>query len=451
MKSKVWKRAVFLLLLIGAGLLGKSTTAQESRPSSFSEPVPLPQNLSLAEAKRIAFQNNWDLLAAKSQVDLATAQKIVSKELPNPTFSYSTQKINIDGRSPATPAGNGFWERDYDSFFAINQLFEIAGKRSNRQKSAEAGFAGAQARLEDSRRILDAGITKAYVEAALADAKAGILLQSGRSLRKEADLAGIRFQAGDISQADKEQIEIAAERFELDAKTAEANAKSLKTALEVLLGVKQPRGRLHLSDSLEALAKNLPSLKEGLSGDERPDLLAAEANVKKAEADLNLQKALRIPDPTFLVQYEHNPPDQPNTLGVGVSFPLPLFSHNAGEIRSAWVARDQAQRDLEKTKAQIAADVHTAELSYEEARRRAQQYRREVLPKSARILGAVTFAYEKGAVSYLDLLAAQRNDNDVKIANSQAEADAVESYANYKAALNLNESSESQPSTKDTR
>src|SRR5947209_556804 len=48
---------------------------------------------SLAEAQRIAFERNWDLLAAQSDVDLAVAQKIVAKEFPNPTLAISSLKI----------------------------------------------------------------------------------------------------------------------------------------------------------------------------------------------------------------------------------------------------------------------------------------------------------------------------------------------------------------------
>jgi cobalt-zinc-cadmium efflux system outer membrane protein len=355
----------------------------------------------------------------------------------------------VDGRPSATPSGDGFWERNYDTFFAVNQLFEIGGKRSNRQKSAEAGFEAARFRFEDARRVLDTGVTKDYLDTLLGESKAKILMQSAHSLRKEADLAALRFKAGDISEADKEQIEIAAERFELDSKTAEANAASLKIALEVLLGIKEPRGNLKLTDSLEELAQKSQPISETKDGSDRPDLMAAEANLKKTEADLRLQKALRIPDPTFLLQYEHNPPDQPNTLGVGVAFPLPLFSHNAGNIRSAAVARDEAARQVEKTKAQIASDIGISQLNYQEALHRWKNYRDVVRPKSARILDSVTFAYEKGAASYLDLLAAQRNDNEVRIATAQAAVDTVEAQTNLKSAMNLTELQPLQPESKE--
>src|ERR1035438_627694 len=115
------------------------------------EVAPLGQ-LSLADAQRIAFQRNWDLLAAAAGVDAATAQKIVSKEFPNPAFAFSTTYVNVDNFPNSTPMGNTLWDRSYDTVFAVTQLFEIGGKRRSRQKSAQAGFEAAKAQLLDARR-----------------------------------------------------------------------------------------------------------------------------------------------------------------------------------------------------------------------------------------------------------------------------------------------------------
>ena len=80
------------------------------------------QKLSLAQAKEVAFERNWDLLAAKSGIDSATAQLIVVKEYPNPTFSWSTARIGA--RENATDLGNGIAERNYDTILppSINSL-----------------------------------------------------------------------------------------------------------------------------------------------------------------------------------------------------------------------------------------------------------------------------------------------------------------------------------------
>jgi cobalt-zinc-cadmium efflux system outer membrane protein len=430
------KYAAILARCVVYLLLGVADESRAQSNTSLSSIADVP-SLTLAEAKRMAFVRNWDLLAAKSDVDLATAQRIVAREFPNPVASFSVQKINIDNHSSGTSEGNGFWERNYDTIAAVNQLIEIGGKRRARKDSATAGLRSAEARLADARRTLDAGVTQAYVTVLLAEEKRQILTDSATSLRKEAGIAEARQHAGEISLADKSQIEIAAERLELDATSAEADARNARIALETVLGARQPQGTLHLSDRLEPLAEIRPgetNLQAALA--RRPDIRAAESARRKAEADMRLQRAIRIPDPTFLAQYEHEPPDQPNTLGFGVSFPLPLWNHNRGNITASQVAVEQAGVQLAKVEAAAAADILTSETTYSASITRWQRYREQLTPKSRQIRETVAFAYEKGGASLLDLLSAQRNDNDVRLATAQAAADTANAAAALRAARN---------------
>lgn len=395
--------------------------------------------LTLAAAKRIAFANNWDLLAAQSDLDQATAQKIVAHEFPNPTLAYSTSKINVDGQPADTQTGNGLWSRNYDTIFALNQLFEIGGKRSARQTSSQAGFEAARARLLDAKRVLDSGITKTYIAAVLTETQAKVLNASAESLRQEAEIATIRLKAGDISHSDLDQIEIAAEQFALNAKAAAANAANQRVAVDVLLGVNMPSGQWIPGDDLDTLAGTSVKSSAPEIVPNRPDLVAAQAALRKAEYDLQLQRAMRIPDPTLLLQYEHEPPDQPNTVGIGISLPLPIWNKNRGAIRSAEVARDQAHRDIQRTRAQIVSDIAIADRAYREASQRLQKYRQALLPKSRGIHDTISLSYEKGQASLLDMLQAQRNDNDMRLAAAQAAADTANAATTLRAALNLSD------------
>jgi cobalt-zinc-cadmium efflux system outer membrane protein len=428
---------VRILLMAAAGwmpCLGFAPAADPNLAAAGGRAMSAPARLSLAEAKRQAFSNNWDLLAARSDMDLAVAQQIVAKEFPNPAFSIATAKIDLN-HSNDTPAGSGLWNRSYDTVFAINQLLEVAGKRAARQASALAGFEAARSRLADARRTLDAGVTRAYVAAALAQDNSRILTESAGYLRKEAQIAAIRLKAGDISQSELDQIEIAAAQDELNAANASSAAIQQKIALEVLIGIKDPKGNLTLADQVEELAAAQPDLGERNLAT-RPDLAAAEAALRQAQADLRLQRAFRIPDPTVGVQYEHAPPDAPNTVGVGVSLPLPLWNHNLGAISAATAALQRVRIDLEKTRAQVASDVATAQTGYREAVARRHTYEDQLRQKSERVRTTISLAYEKGGATLLDLLEAQRNDNTVRLATAQAAADAATAAAGLAAALN---------------
>ena len=51
----------------------------------------------------------------------------------------------------------------------------------------------------------------------------------------------------------------------------------------------------------------------------------------------------------------------------------------------------------------------------------------------------MTYAYEKGGTSLLDLLNAQRNDNEIRLATAQAAADTALAAASLGSAQGLNE------------
>ena len=398
-----------------------------------------PAVLSLADARSVSFLRNWDLLAAKCGIDAAQAQVIVAREFPNPTASLSTFKLG--DRESGTASGNGLWERNYDTLAAIGQLIEIGGKRRARQAAARAGVAGARAAFLDARRLLDQGVTKVYIAAVLAGENARILSESAGYLRREADLAEVRLKAGAISESDEQQIEISAEQFELQARSSSAAAVQARIAVEVLMGVKEPRGDWTPADSLVQLTQHVVSPSQGITclkpEAARPDVLVADANLRSSIANLRLQKAYRIPDPTLTLGAEHNPPGggpPVDTLNIGVSFPLPLWNRNGGNIKAAEAARDQAEIALRKAESQAMADIATAESEYDEASHRWQRYRDETVPKSAMVRDSVAFAYEKGGSSLVDLLEAERTDNDVRLAAAQSQADAATAAANLVAA-----------------
>ncbi len=304
--------ALGAFILLG-GLLsvpGQPFTNTSAPEAGFSTRL---RHLSLADAQKLALDRNWDLLAAASGVDAATALKILSREFPNPTVSLSSSKINVDNQPNSTSLGNGLWDRSYDTIFAVNQLFEIGGKRHNRQLSAQAGYETARAQFLDAKRTLDLAVAKAYFTAAQDEENTRVLLQSAETLRQEAALAEIRLKAGEISAADKNQIEINAERFELDARTAQSAAAQARVVLEVLMGVPHPGADCVLTDRLEGLVAAAPPPATNSTGVWRPDVVAAEAAWRRTEADLRLQKAYRIPDPTVLAQVPNTSPPMPQT------------------------------------------------------------------------------------------------------------------------------------------
>ena len=394
--------------------------------------------LSLGEARQRAVERNWDLLAAKSGIDAAEAQLLITKEFPNPTAGWSTYKIG-NGEA-ATTMGNGLLARNYDTTATISQLIEIAGKRKDRQEAARQGVLGAKARFLDAKRTLEQGVTKAYVAALLANENERVLHESADYMRHEQEIAETRFKAGDLAESDLKQIQVAAEQYVLQEKAAETAALQARTAVEVLLGVERPTGKWRATDSLEAASGQEIPVPKGPTNALRPDVLAAKTDLRGAEENLKLAKAMRIPDPTISIGYEHEPPGggpPVDTLNVGMSFPLPIWNQNKGSIAASRANVDQFRLALAKLQAQMNSDLVNAQSALDEASSRLKRYQEQIAPQSASARAAVIFKFEKGGATLVDLLEAERTDNDVRLATAQAMADTASAQADLTAAQTM--------------
>lgn len=398
-----------------------------------ADPAPA-AGLTLGAAQALALARNDDYKVAEAQVGAALAQLRIAREFPNPTLGLSTAKISTDGVTEATPLGNGLLARSYDSIVSLSQLFTI-GKRGLQRDAATAGVHAAEFQRDDARRLLLLAVTQAYAAGLAARQQAAALQDSAAKLRHEADIAAHRLQAGDLSASDEAQLEIAADQDELGADAQAAAARTAVVTLEILLGEPTPRGTTVLADTLDGWMAALDPALEAADFGSRPDIAAAEAAAKQADVNVTLQRRSRVPDVTASVQYERNPPAQPDTVGVGVSLPLPAWDHFDGEIDGARSARAAAQAQLEKVRIQATADVTAARVAFHEAYQRARRYQSSLVPKSARVAQSVAYAFGKGGASLVDLLEAERNDNLIRLGAAQAEADAASAAVALRAAL----------------
>ena len=105
----------------------------------------------------------------------------------------------------------------------------------------------------------DADVIKAYAAALAAQETVRIERLSAASLTRSAEIAEDRFKAGEISDAEREQVGLAAGRFEADVRTAEAGAVQARIALQLLLGAPRPDGDVLLADDRSAVRAVLAS------------------------------------------------------------------------------------------------------------------------------------------------------------------------------------------------
>jgi cobalt-zinc-cadmium efflux system outer membrane protein len=188
----------------------------------------------------------------------------------------------------------------------------------------------------------------------------------------------------------------------------------------------------------------VPALVE-LALEHRPDVRAAGAARLTAEAQLDAAKREVYPDLTLGANYTHSSftiaGDNPDTLGLSVSLPLPIFDRNQANIGRSALDIRRADNDRERLRLVVAHDVAEAVRRADRARALLDVFEGTApappsagAPAAPATTGAVPVtgekdgmltradttlrvaekSYKAGAISLLELLDAQRTYLDVR-------------------------------------
>src|SRR5690606_31868331 len=94
----------------------------------------------------------------------------------------------------------------------------------------------------------------------------------------------------------------------------------------------------------------------------RPDYKLALLEEEYSNKLLSYEKAQRIPDLTFGVNYDRNGSTMLDFVSIGVSFDLPVFNQNKGNITKAKLQIENAKVQKEQTALTIRSEEHKSEL-----------------------------------------------------------------------------------------
>jgi TolC family type I secretion outer membrane protein len=262
-----------------------------------------------------------------------------------------------------------------------------AGKTSNynsRSASLTAGyllfdFGGRSATLENSKQLLvaatatrDATLQTNFLSAvqsyyALLSARASVdaLLVAEASAKESLAAAEARYSAGVATPADKLQAQTALSQARLNLITAQGAARSAQGTLANVMGFDAS-----LPFSLQSLPESMPDpvVEQDIgkliaeARQKRPDLQAAEAQIKAAEAQLTATRSTGLPTLSLNASTGSQSISGSSNTGnssIGVTLNVPLFTgtRNTYQNRAAelQVESKVAARDLLAN--QIALDV----------------------------------------------------------------------------------------------
>src|SRR5580704_7903678 len=359
---------------------------------------------------------NPTLKANQVSIDESKAAEITAFLRPNPEVSLSADGTQI------TPLG-GVWQPIKGTTITpgISYLFERQHKRGLRLESQKETTAITQSTYTDQERSLLFNLRSAFVQ--LLQAKA-VLENARQNLDywdRELDVNRTRFNAGDLSQADLNRLELQRVQFESDFETAMVNLRTAKIQLLTLLNDRTPIEQFDVTGPFDFTDQLMP-LEDfrNIALAMRPDLKAAMQSVELAKINHQLAVANGSTDPTFNTWYTHNGswnnPDALNTLGVSVSVPLRVFDRNQGEKLRTQIDIGRNEQLQVATQAGVFSDVDSAYWTLVQNVDLLKPYKAKYLPLATSVRDTTTFSFQNGGASLLDFLDAEKSYRDTRLA-----------------------------------
>ncbi len=403
------------VLYCAVGILGA--------PPSDAQEVVVPAQLSLSQAVTTALERNPALAAVRSEVDIAAGNLVAASQRLNPALTIDSSGY------PYTQTNRTAANNNREVSVRIDQEIEFAGRRSLRTRAAQAGVDTASARLEDARRLLTLEVQRAYFQAVLATADRDVARASLDEIDRALGLNKARFEQGEISGGELRRLHVERLRFVDDVFAAELALRNARSALLALMNVTALGQTFEVIEPLAASpATAVPTapgivsavLPAAIGGEapllaaeavaRRPDVLAAQSEVLRADTETRLQRALRTPNLTLGGGYSRN--SGTHAILVSATVPLPFFSRNQGGVQRAEAERQQAASRARSLELRVRLDVQQAANAVDVNRERVQHIEREYLTTARESRDIIQASYRLGAADLIDFLDAQRAFRD---------------------------------------
>lgn len=370
----------------------------QQSPSGSARPI------TLSDAVSIFLKQNFQLIAARYDVDTAEAERLTARLRPNPDISVGFEDL------PLNLSGNLLTEQQYS--YSIAQTFELGGKRAKRIEVANANTEVARAQFEMAVWQLTNDLKKKFYAVILNQALLTLAKENEATFAETVKHTEELVQAGEISGLDLTRLEVEKLKFDTDLANAERDYEVALRDLRVTLGGDYRSMDIDAAGSLDPQTYDFTfaDLRDKALA-ARPDLKAAKLSERAADASINLQDAQRIPD-LSLGAGVNQVPEGSSTYTFGVGIALPIHNRNQGERAKARIDKERAQNQERLITNQIISDVDKALIAFQMQKRRVDLYRTGVLTKVNDIQNLTEYSLKAGESSILDLLDAIRTRRD---------------------------------------
>jgi outer membrane protein, heavy metal efflux system len=445
------------LLMTSLFVLALVSTAESQGNPNF-----IPRRLTLSQAESLLVERNLTVIAARYQVDVNRAARLIASYKLNPMLTVGAEQVPfyspLAGSYPRFATTNPDAGANPVYTLRFDQIWERGGKRELRTAVAEEQLLASEAQLLDALRNQIFQMRRTFAAAILARENLKLAETVEQQYAQTEKLTLAKVDQGDIAKV--EIYRVGAGRLQYQQTVLQARTAYETAVRDVLnlLGAREqevepavaqtfnPRAvAVRLSNSVES--DNEPQFPESLRNaplqlvsdfddqpvfhtlnelrsiavSERPDVAAARHLLTSAERATQLAVAQRTRDVD--IGYEYQRVGSDHSAGVVVSVPLFLHNNQRALATQAEASQRTAEAQLKQAELQAITDVDKAYQSYLTARQVLDLYSRENLSQLDRLRMVANVSYREGASSLFELLDAQRAYSLAMTSYNQARSD----------------------------
>jgi len=331
-----------------------------------------------------------------------------SAYLPNVNVNGEIARNAYFGASPFS---------DYNSLttnISLSYLLYDFGGRDASLENAQRLFAAASATQDSVVQNLFLQAIQGFYQVNASQAALESTREAERAAKASLDAATGRYKAGVATPADRLQAQTAWSQSVLNRIRAEGDLKNARGVLANLMGLDADSNfELKPSPATPEYEKFESNVSELIAEARRrrPDLAAAEAQVKAAEAGISLAEANGKPTvslTTNLGYLDRQFADSTRSGAIGVNVTIPLFTgfSSTYKIRAAQQQVEARQANRDQINLQIALDVWKAYQSVQ-TETQAVQSSGDLVSSATQNADVALGRYKAGVGNIIDLITAQ--------------------------------------------
>jgi len=413
------------------------------KQSASTAATPLPDNwwrlFNDRELTRLvdrALAANNDLAAAKARVETSRALVGLDRAKLFPTLdltgSAGINRSSTDALEANLPPGVNvpLEQQRYRSTFDLAYDPDLWGRNKRAIEASSAQAAAAEALLDSQRLGIATEVARQYFLLRGLDAQAAVLQDTIKSRQDALDIQKSRTEAGLDDGIATSRARTEVELADNDLSLVQRQRGSAEHALAVLCGT-APSG---FSIGRSSPVSTLPAIRPGLPAQvlhRRPDVRAAEQNLRAANAGIGIAEAAFYPnfsltagggfesiDAARFLEWEN----RVLSLGAGVVAPILNGGANKANYQAALGRHDEALAAYRQSLLIALREVEDALIDLKGLAKSRTSL--ESALRSARETKSLSQErYDKGLTSYFEVVDAERGVLQIQLSLSRIEAD----------------------------